>query len=791
MQNLIKKIAKIPSATAIVLGILSVNCLMASDLPPLVIPAGLGVNIHFSRGNENDLDLIAAAGIKFIRMDLFWSDTEQKKGVYNWAAYDELTANLENRKIRPIYILDFSNPIHEDSVIAKDPISGKDQRDTASPQKPESISAYAKWAAAAAKHFQGRNVIWEIWNEPNLTFWKPKPDAKQYATLALATCRAIRDADPQATIIAPGAGEFPWPFLETLFASGVLKYLDAVSVHPYRNYIDGPETAASDYLKLRGLIQRFAPPSKKSLPILSGEWGYPTHTKGVSLETQAAFIARQQLANLLNGVPVSIWYDWKNDSNDPANNESNFGIVRADLAPKPSYVAVKTLTGQLSGFRVARRLDTPADDDFVLLLVNDDGAQKLAAWTAGKPHPISFEAGVSAADVSAVDGQGRPLAIKNATDYSLEINLQIAPQYIQFKKQVRALAASAAWSLSAPALIKGNHAGGVDVSVVVKNPFPQPLRIKLSLKTPDHPINAKFDAGAGKTATKTLHFATARRSPEQIEAFLKVQLFEKNGALLQENTQALHFVLANSFKLQMVLSEHEMRLLVENPLRCSFTGNAMINGKRLPVKIDAATPEFTVHAPLPANSSTITASLVTGSNDASVSETLTSRFQPLTSVALKTNLEGDAKIPGLVRLIEADAPGGETKPFAKAYQLDYSFGDGSRYARCGTDKPFPIAGEPKALGLWFYGDASAIPLRARLIDGSGQRFHPTARNLDGVDWHWVTFDLSNLSRTYHWGGANDGQVHGELTLDTLLLVEKEDHKKTSGTLYFAGPTLVY
>ena len=47
------------------------------------------------------------------------------------------------------------------------------------------------------------------------------------------------------------------------------------------------------------------------MSVISGEWGYSTFTnKGVSLETQAALLARQQLANLYAGVPISIWYDW-------------------------------------------------------------------------------------------------------------------------------------------------------------------------------------------------------------------------------------------------------------------------------------------------------------------------------------------------------------------------------------------------------------------------------------------------------------------------------------------------
>src|SRR6185295_15363371 len=152
-----------------------------------------------------------------------------------------------------------------------------------------------------------------------------------------------------------------------------------------------PESAAADYEKLRGLIDRYAPPAKKNkLPILSGEWGYATHTKGLSLETQAAFAARQQLANLLNNVPLSIWYDWKNDGDDPNEREHNFGTVLPDLKPKPAYTAIHTLTRELSGYRIARRHETGNEKDFVLVLTNGSGNSKLAAWTMGDSHSVTL-----------------------------------------------------------------------------------------------------------------------------------------------------------------------------------------------------------------------------------------------------------------------------------------------------------------------------------------------------------------------------------------------------------------
>jgi hypothetical protein len=185
---------------------------------------------------------------------------------------------------------------------------------------------------------------------------------------------------------------FEWKYMEYFLKSGVLEFLDGVSVHPYRPPSSPPETAAADYKRLRELMDRDAPKSKRGkIPILSGEWGYASNTKGVSLETQAAFAVRQQLSNLLNGVPLSIWYDWKNDGRDPDDGEQNFGTVKDDLQPKPAYAALKTMTEELNGYRLQKK-SASTETDFILIFVNGDGHEKVAAWTLAQPHMFKSEA---------------------------------------------------------------------------------------------------------------------------------------------------------------------------------------------------------------------------------------------------------------------------------------------------------------------------------------------------------------------------------------------------------------
>lgn len=95
----------------------------AADIPEAVGNSGMGVNIHFVTGHEGELDVIAAA-FSFVRMDFGWEGIEKRKGEYDWKGYEELVRNLEQRGLRAIFILDYSNPLYEEAVTSPNPIDG-------------------------------------------------------------------------------------------------------------------------------------------------------------------------------------------------------------------------------------------------------------------------------------------------------------------------------------------------------------------------------------------------------------------------------------------------------------------------------------------------------------------------------------------------------------------------------------------------------------------------------------------------------------------------------------------
>jgi hypothetical protein len=362
------------------------------NLPPATVPDGLGVNIHFTGAPAKDLDAIQAAGFRFVRMDVRWENVESQKGVYDFKAYDELTDATEARGIRILYILCYGNKLYE-----------KDR----SVRTQEGREAFARFAEAAARRYRKRGVIWELWNEPNYEiFWAPKPSAAEYVELAKVVLPAIRRGDPEACCIAPGLSGFSLDYLGECCQQGLLKLVDGVSVHPYRwtkpdpqpDLFPSPPEAASadpvdskDYKATRALIGRFGP----ARPVICSEWGYasiPDHLGGYDPVRQGRYLARAFLINLSEGVPLSIWYDWRDDGDDPTNNEHRFGTVTRDYEPKPAYRQMQRLVAALKGMRFETRLPSKPNDH--VLLFAGGGKQMLAAWTGGADHEAELMPGL-------------------------------------------------------------------------------------------------------------------------------------------------------------------------------------------------------------------------------------------------------------------------------------------------------------------------------------------------------------------------------------------------------------
>lgn len=378
---------------------------------------GLGVNIHFT-GDPKDIQLIRRSGLKIVRMDLLWSSVEKRKRSYEFKStgYDQLTESLIENGIRPYYVLDFSNILYEPNT---------------SITSEKGIRAFERFVAKATSRYGGKHIIWEIWNEPDGNFWNPKPNYDAYVNLVKNTSKVIRKNDPTGTIVAPALSSLnndSLYWLNEVFKRGILNYIDALSVHPYRN--EAPESVSKDYSYLRKLISSY---TNRSVQIFSGEWGY-SNGKGIHGNvndiTQAQYLVRMYLINTMNGIPISIWYDWKNDGVDPNNIEDNFGIRENDvLIPKLGYYALETLIRELRDFKFKYRVNMDSDSDYVLIFRNRDGEEKIVCWTTGATHSITLS-NITSSEVVSMYGEKIGTLNKDYTKVKISHN----PVYVSLNK---------------------------------------------------------------------------------------------------------------------------------------------------------------------------------------------------------------------------------------------------------------------------------------------------------------------------------------------------------------------
>lgn len=696
---------------------------LTDQLTNPLVPRGLGVNIHFTDPKPGEMERFAEGGFGLARMDFAWGGIERERGVYNFEAYDRLYAHLEKAGARPLFILDYANRLYDDGQ---------------APHTEAGRTAFARFAAAAAKHFADRSLYWEIWNEPNLDgFWKPKASAEDYAALALATAKAIREADPDAVILAPGSSEFPWVYLERIFQAGLLDHISAVSVHPYRG--QAPETAAAEYARLRGLIARYAP-KRRQLPIVSSEWGYSTATPHQHLmipeDQQARYLAREWLANLASDVNVSIFYDWKDDGPDASEREHRFGTVRQDLTPKPAFLAAKELIANLSGYSYRHRLAPRQEHDWRLLFQKGESdALVLAEWSADPAAPSAEQT-----------PRFRKLAPSD-------------PEFPPLRRlaEIRLPAGALAESIEDPA----------SLGPVAPNIHDVRVRYRLG-DPPSHAPDVEVTVGE-----KYGDRVSIPLSADGSEIRSLPIRFTWNGEPLPE-IAPLTLVRSDPIRLAVVPRDRGLSAVVENPAKKRLQGSLTVQGQPV-AAVDTAGQERLV-VDLQKATAPGPLALIDSSG-----KTLATAPIPQTAPlgvpaeAFRTILHVDnrGQAPTAPPRVETADP---EAPAAFALGVPYRFDPGWRYLTVSPDRPLPIPAGARSFSVWIHADGSGNALRCRLRDATGQTFQPDLGTLDWTGWRPVRIPLDGTGT--HWGGADDGKVHPPLAWEALVLIDSAHRERT-------------
>jgi hypothetical protein len=722
-------------------------------LPDLTAPSGWGVNIHFTDPAPGEIEKLAQSGFKWIRMDFAWVGIERETGHYEFAAYDRLMAGLRGANVRPILILDYGNDLYQKG----------------SPRSPEARAAFCRFVSASVRHFGGQGIVWEMWNEPNGGFWQPKANVGEYIDLAREVGETIRQTAPQEWFIGPGVSGFDWTFVQACIDAGLLRYWDAVSVHPYRG--SEPETVADDWRRLRGMIGAKAAPGKQ-IPMISSEWGYTDIASGIGIDRQADFVVRQYLSNLIAGVPLSIVYDWKNDGTSPTDGESHFGTQTFDLQPKPAYLAVQRLSQQLSGYTYRMRLAQASDDAYVLAFTRGNTAKYVAWTTSREPRTTNLQLGKDSVTKALTE---RPVV----------------------------------WTSTDPAFVLASHP--LPDIVDIQNPG-QTLRLVRRVRDSvdpsklDHPgyrvlLCTRGQNGGTEEELDPMHPDDAARNvAARIDGdwsaaprILELRVAINSG---RDVVRRVKCVQTNPVSVDLVASGDGAWAVIHNPGRRRIAMMATPKGVRLAplisVPVNAAKDQtvklggpiqFAPGAPLDVR--IYPALAANGPAAVTLRDQVATPVDQLSSSNLTQ--DGDPKLHATTALLPyrelADSLNG-----AHGCCIRYQFPPGWKFLELHPATELRSSG-PAQLNMFVVGDASGDALRMRFTDSTGQTFQPTFGSIDWTGSKFISFKLDG-SDSGHWGGANDGIVHFPIRVDTLVLIDSAGNPGKPREISVEGITLV-
>jgi hypothetical protein len=346
-----------------------------------------------------DLKAAHESGAKVLRIAFGWDAIEAERGHYDWSFWDDFVRiAVEEYGLRLIPYACYTPKW-----------AAMDDGENSWRSPPRDPADFARFMTVLVNRYKHAIRSWELWNEPdNPAYWLGTRE--QFAELVRAGSRAVRTADPQATIVLGGiAGETD--FLDGLFrVDRIAPSVDVVNLHSYfETWHPDPIESLPGYVeRARDIVQSFG----ENEPLWMAETGYSSvsgrtivsgvyraHFKGEHTDrAQADALARTILMGLATEqLPLIAWYRI-NDlraTEDVIGDDNNrhLGVRSVDGKTKPAFAALAQLTAWFqqpyrmvkADVAAASGGNEPEPEIHVFAL--RDGRQIVAAWLGTPDNP--------------------------------------------------------------------------------------------------------------------------------------------------------------------------------------------------------------------------------------------------------------------------------------------------------------------------------------------------------------------------------------------------------------------
>ena len=331
---------------------------------------------------EHAMQMIAEAGIQWIRQEFPWQDIEiHGKGDFEdrrhephqsaWAKYDQ--------------IVDLADKYHLKLMVrlSTPPAWSRALTDTVGTfAPPDNLTDYGDFVQAVVSRYKGRIPAYQIWNEPNIyPEWGEYPiSAEAYTALLKEGYTRVKATDPNAIVVMgalaatieldrvrhydpngqptnPG-GLSDALFLQQMYNAGAAPYFDVLAMQGYGLW-SGPTDRRmqprvlnfSRPLYIRDVMVRNGD-AHKAIWLSELGWnavppdsGLPPLYGQVTLEQQARYaaLAYQRMEHDWPWLGVGFYWFFKQaDDRERANNpQYYFRMVEPDFTPLPVYESLK------------------------------------------------------------------------------------------------------------------------------------------------------------------------------------------------------------------------------------------------------------------------------------------------------------------------------------------------------------------------------------------------------------------------------------------------------------------
>ncbi|MCO6450354.1 MAG: hypothetical protein J5I90_06140 [Caldilineales bacterium] len=333
-----------------------------------------GVYIH-DRVNLKGAGEMAAAGSRWVSMNIYWREVEAQKGVYDWSKPDAMMTKASQQGLQviltvvvnPDWAADTTcGPVNDLPALVEF-VRRTVQRYSVPPYNLRHIAMYNEPDNAFPEHENGG-----CWGHPNPTDPRPAPGPTAYANMLKQVYPAVKSVNPEVMVLNgalaydyftyPDAGVHDPYFLDDVVRAGGANYFDILNFHYYYafgyrwdddlNFRDPYNEGVEK--KARFLRQELANltgnPALAQRPIICSEIGSPSagpasDQQNYSEHRQAQDVIKEMVRTMVAGSNPVIWFMGV----DHPAFERSYGLLRSDLSPKPGYNTYALLTKELSG----------------------------------------------------------------------------------------------------------------------------------------------------------------------------------------------------------------------------------------------------------------------------------------------------------------------------------------------------------------------------------------------------------------------------------------------------------